>query len=125
MVHNALITEGCRWGIGMHVYYLGEEERRQATKLIFMCEGWGIMSPTFGRIAFCLFLLDFAVTRQEIWSLRFAIGAQALSNSVAVVLTYAQCGSHVSAFWDPNAEAHCWGIAVHGDYSYFQCSKST
>lgn len=123
--HNSLDTEGCRWGLGRHHYYLHDEEKRQAMNILFLCEGWGAVSPTVGRITFYLFLLNFAISRPNIWSLRIMIGVRALIKSVMIVVIYTQCGSQLSAFWDPKIKADFWSPPITRDYPYFQCSKST
>lgn len=92
-------------------------------KFVFLCQGWGVASPLFGRVSICLLLLNFAVSRTQRWFLWFLVVTQIIFNSVTIILIYVQCGSRVSALWDPGIDAQCWNPIVQRNVGFFQSSK--
>ncbi|KAF2246309.1 hypothetical protein BU26DRAFT_461975 [Trematosphaeria pertusa] len=123
IIQNALLTEACRWGLGRHSRYLDRAEKYQTMKFIFLCQGWGVASPMFGRISICLLLLNFVVSNLRLkWFLWFLVITQAVVNILTIVLIYVQCGSHVSALWDPEVDAKCWSPLVQRNFGFFQCA---
>lgn len=93
-------------------------------KFIFLCQGWGVASPMFGRISICLLLLNFVVSNLRLkWFLWFLVITQAVVNILTIVLIYVQCGSHVSALWDPEVDAKCWSPLVQRNFGFFQCGN--
>lgn len=90
----------------------------------FLLPGWGIASPMFGRISFCLYMLDFVVHNKIIKIILWlSIVCQLLFNVATIVVVYSQCGSHFDAIWDPSISAHCLSPSVQTNVSYFQCGK--
>jgi hypothetical protein len=127
VVQGVLLTASFEWGLGRHFYYLTDDERFHAMRFLFLLQGWGIASPMFGRISFCLFLLYIVGNnnkRYTRWSLWFAVAAQAIVNLATIVLIYTQCGTHPQKLWDPSVHANCLGPEVQTNFSYFQSGKS-
>lgn len=92
-------------------------------KFIFLCQGWGVASTMFGRISVCLLLLSFVISnRTQKWFLWFLVVTQAVFNVSTIILIYVQCGSQVSALWDPDMDAQCWSPLVQRNIGFFQSS---
>jgi len=94
-------------------------------KFVTLCQGWGVASAMFGRIAFCLYLLQFAGTsRIHKMVLYVLIGSQAFVNMLTIILIYVQCGAQVEALWDHSIAATCWSPLVQRDFGFFQSGES-
>jgi hypothetical protein len=96
-------------------------------RFAFLLQGWGIASPMFGRISFCLFLLRiFSSNDREKhlgYTLWFAIVSQAAVNVATIFIIYTQCGRHPEALWDASVHATCLAPEVQTNFSYFQSGK--
>lgn len=53
------------------------------------------------------------------------VAVQAISNVVTIVQINAQCGTHLSALWDPEVSktAHCQSVEVETTFAYVQSGK--
>jgi hypothetical protein len=124
VVQGALLTASYKWGLGRHFYYLDDEQRFHAMRFAFLLQGWGIASPMFGRISFCLFMLYIVgENRYMRLSLWFSIISQVVVNVATIILIYSQCGSHPEALWDPRVHATCLSPRAQTNFSYFQCGE--
>ena len=115
------MTEAYQYGWGRHSIYLSDSNRINATKWIFVSQGFGVISPMLGRLAFC-FYLHYIVGRTSRWKLNslYILGTLQLTiNIVCIIMIFTQCGVHVKAVWGGEA-AVCLSANVQTDYGYFQ-----
>jgi hypothetical protein len=115
------LTCSYEWGMGRHFYYLNPMQRIHAMKWNFMSQPMGILSSMFGRVSFCLFLLNFVGTnkaRKHI--LYFLVITQLLVNCVTILLIFTQCGTHVEALWDQRVKVVCWSPLVQRNTGFGQ-----
>ncbi|KAK4546600.1 hypothetical protein LTR36_001817 [Oleoguttula mirabilis] len=121
--HAIAMTEAFHYGWGRHAVYLSELDRTNATKWIFISQGFGVVSPMCGRLAFCIYMsyIIGRTSRWQLYSLHVVSGLQLTINIVCVVMIYTQCGVHVKALWGGEI-AVCLAASVQTDYGYFQSS---
>lgn len=91
--------------------------------------GWGFLSPMAGRIAFCITMLYIAGTDSRVhkWAKHTTVVfvvLQVVVNLLAFIIFYAQCGTHLSIFWNLSKQAltpkYCMDIKIQTDLGYFQ-----
>ncbi|KAF8854037.1 hypothetical protein BDZ45DRAFT_628217 [Acephala macrosclerotiorum] len=121
IIQTSFLTASVHWGLGRHTSFLSDDELLNSMKFVILCQGWGIASVSFGRISFCLYLLQFiGSSRTRKWLLYFFVGTQVLFNALTIILLYAQCGNHAEALWNPNLGVKCWSPLVQRDFGFFQ-----
>ena len=115
------MSEAFHYGWGRHAIYLSDTDRVNANKWIFISQGFGVISPMFGRLSFC-FYLHCIIGRTSRWQRNslYVLGTLQLAiNIVCIVMIYTQCGVHVKALWGEET-AVCLSHDVQTDYGYFQ-----
>ena len=124
-MQTSFITASVHWGLGRHTTFLNGDQMLNSMKFITLCQGWGIASASFGRISFCLYLLQFVGSSQtRKWLIYFFVGTQAFINAFTIIQIYVQCGSHIEALWNPNLGVKCWNPLIQRDIGFFQSGKS-
>jgi hypothetical protein len=118
---SAVITKGCYWGLGRHIYYLSPEQIPNAFKYgVIIMTAPLLVGGALGRISFCLFLLStlgtVLSTRVALW---ITIVLQILVNGSANILLYSSCGTQVVALWDQTVQADCIPYQRRINYLYF------
>ena len=116
-----MITESYQHGFGRHSIFLTSHQQINATKWIFISQGLGVVAPMFGRLSFCLYMLQIVGHSSvwQRWSLLVMMLLQFLINTSCVIMIYAQCGTHVSALWGTEM-ATCLDPIYQTNYGYFQ-----
>lgn len=91
----------------------------------FISLAWGILSPLFGRLGFCIFLLFVAETDPLIkkWPIYAFMIGQCVVNVGSLLVSLSQCGSHLDVLWSSTAftkyTTYCWLPEVQTYYGYF------
>ena len=124
----ALLTEAQSHGLGQHIWSLPKGQTKQALKYILIQEGPACLTSTFGRVSFALFLLVLLgrtarPKRAVLWCI---VAVQVTINLIVVVQIYAQCGTQVSALWDPEvaAIARCQNVSVETNLGFVQSGEN-
>lgn len=122
-VHGILITMSVHYGFGRHMDFLEPQALSATLHWGMMSFLGGYLSPLFGRISFCVFLLSIVWKHPRIprWPLYVFILIQFCFNTVTAVLTYAQCGTHLSDIWDlnlPSMYRDCLDFKVQTYWNY-------
>lgn len=79
-----------------------------AVKYIIIIQAFAITTSALGRISFAIFLLQL-VGPSKRWQKAFLWGVVTLQLVVTIptlIQIYTQCGTHLSAMWDPAIAAH-------------------
>ncbi|KAI0141210.1 integral membrane protein [Xylariaceae sp. FL1272] len=105
-----------------HLYYLPKEQAIYTTRLNWIGQPFGIIAVATGKVSVGLLLLRFIPPAAK-WRRRFiwvAMGLTLITNSLAVVFTYAQC-KNPAALWDPDVRGTtpCWDPKIQSDFSIF------
>lgn len=121
VIGNALLTYAVQRGLGKHTFYLSLEDASHAVKFEYIAGAWGIISPTFGRISYALFLLSVihlltTVRRVFLWVL---IVLQVALNLLALIIEFVQC-SPTSKVWNPTVPGDCLSVHVQTDIGFAQ-----
>lgn len=84
------------------------------------------MSPMFGRISFCVYLLKLTGTsKAKKWFLYGLIAQHAVINILTIILIVVQCPKFAT-LWDPiGTPGVCWSPSVQADFGYFQGATNT
>lgn len=120
--HGAVMHEAFHYGWGRHEYYLDQPRRIQSTKWIFISQGHGVLSPMFGRVAFCVYLYNIlgVSSPRKRQSLIATIVLQLAINISCTIMIYTQCGTNLQALWNPSVKAVCLSADVQTNYGYVQ-----
>jgi hypothetical protein len=91
-----------------------------ATKYIFLCELWAIMSPGVGRISYAFLLLQIVPPdrprRAILW---FIICLQLVIDIGTVIISTVQCVP-LSDFWEKGPTGNCWDPIIQQYTGYVQ-----
>lgn len=129
IVHAVLLTMAVKYGLGKHIGRLSAQEISTTVHYSFVSESFSITTSYFGRISFAVFLLSVlgntAKTRRNI--LYSLIVIDTLINAICLIQIYAQCGTHIDAFWRPEVAAmgYCENPKVELYISYVQASTNS
>ncbi|KAF1352603.1 hypothetical protein BDV97DRAFT_150728 [Delphinella strobiligena] len=107
-LHTILICVGYTYGLGRHIASLSDYNRMHAVKYIIMIQAFAITTSALGRTSFAIFLLQL-VGPSKRWQKAFLWGVVTLQLVVTIptlIQIYTQCGTHLSAMWDPAVAAH-------------------
>ncbi|KAF2158240.1 hypothetical protein K461DRAFT_318215 [Myriangium duriaei CBS 260.36] len=126
MVYNITFTNGVHWGLGRHLSNLSDVQRENALKWITLSEPFAVLSSMFGRIGFAFYLLNLVAPSDGVQRnlLKVVMVFQFIANVAVVIQILAQCGTHLSAQWDPvaAATATCQSPLVETYFGYVQSS---
>ncbi|KAM3075338.1 hypothetical protein ACMFMF_006013 [Clarireedia jacksonii] len=124
--HISLNTWGITFGLGRHYWYLTDFQRQQAMRAEFISQPFGIISSTFGRISFAVYLLPLvAHCRHRRWFLYLLILQNAVVNMFTIILILSQC-SNIQFNWDREAHAgECRNSSIQRDMGLFQGASSS
>lgn len=101
------------------------EERIFSFHMGYIAIGWGILAPMFGRLSFLVNLLFVSGIDPKVkkWTIYTFVALQLIVNIGAVIVFYAQCGTHDYIIWSDKiwAEYHryCWEPIIQTNYGYF------
>ena len=86
----------------------------------YIAQPAGIMSPTFSRIAFCLYLLRFIGTDKKKKNLFwFFIISQLVVNLATLIEVIISCDQY-AMLWDKNIKGRCWSPMIQAYLGFFQ-----
>lgn len=117
--------------MGRHMIYLTATQRSKTLKFGALSLWTSFLSPTFGRIGFCITLLFLTRTdpRVKRWPLYLFMFLQVAVNVTGIVVFYTQCGSNLEILWHPEEQAlyytECSAAKIQTDYGYFMGSINT
>lgn len=129
LMFAVILQIACNWGLGQHMWNLDLQHHIEAIKYNYISEPISIFSVMFGRISFSVTLLRLIGPHDKgkRWAIWFLIIEQILINISTVIIIFVQCGSHVTAMYNPVAREQpgvkCWSPNVQTYYSYFQSCK--
>ncbi|KAJ6120485.1 hypothetical protein N7523_004765 [Penicillium sp. IBT 18751x] len=116
-----MITVAIQLGFGQKVSALSDTAVPQVIMHDYLAQTFGLAGGALGRISFIVFIIGLLVQRSSqriaLWTL---VGAQAVINSLFIVIIFVQCPEHASAIWSHFGKAKCWDLHVQADYGYFQ-----
>ncbi|RDW56607.1 hypothetical protein BP5796_13072 [Coleophoma crateriformis] len=117
----ALLTVQRHYGLGRHFFFLDPHQRIMALKYNFIGQPFGIMGPSFGRMACVMLMLQlFGTTKWRRRGLWFLFWESLVVNTITIVLIYVQC-EHVQSLWDPIGHpGRCWSPKVQEIVGFVQ-----
>ncbi|RDW85476.1 hypothetical protein BP5796_03801 [Coleophoma crateriformis] len=114
----SLITVQYHYGWGRHYAFLTSNQQLNAIKYNIICQSFGVMGSTWGRLSFIVFMAQiFGTTKPRrifLWTLFWA---QLLTNGTVVITLYVQC-NNVKALWDFSIKSYCWKSDVQTILGY-------
>lgn len=122
-LHAISLTVASKTGFGRHMKYIDSQDLSATLRAGYYSFAGAFLSPLFGRLSFCLFLLSLIWHSRRIprWPLYVVMVTQVIVNVTSAILIYAQCGTHLSALWTfnvPEVVAHCWNFKIQTDWGY-------
>jgi len=115
--------------MGYHIFDLEPAQIGQVGHYILSIQGWSVVVSYFGRMSFAAFLLSVigSQSKYERWFLWALIGMETIINIFVVVQSYADCGIHLSANWNPAvaAIANCQPATFATYLGYVQASLNS
>lgn len=115
--------------MGYHIYDLEPAQIGHVGHYINAIESFSVIVSYLGRMSFAAFLLSVIGTQSkyERWFLWAMIASDSFINLFVVIQTYADCGIHLSANWDPAvaAIAHCQPADFATYLGYVQASLNS
>ena len=125
IINMVLLSIAVSWGFGRHLTSLDPTRSIQAIKYNYIQQPFHVMSSSFGRISFALFLIEivqkFVTRRRFLYSL--AALQLAINGSTSIIILV-QCRP-IQKFWNRRVEGDCWNPHVQEYYSFFQGCMST
>jgi len=129
IIHAALLTAAREAGMGRHIFDLEPAQIGQIGHYIVTLESFSVIVSYFGRMSFAAFLLSVIGSQSKgerifLWAM---IISDTIINTFVVIQSYADCGVHLSANWDPAvaAIAHCQPATFATYLGYFQASLNS
>lgn len=116
-------TLSIRCGIGAHMTLLNDPQRSSSLHYSFLAFVGSFISPTCGRLSFCVFLLSIVWRSQRVprWPLWLFMALQVIVNVVSIILMYSPCGTSMSALWNldiPVLLTKCWHFDIQTYWGY-------
>ncbi|KAF2149765.1 hypothetical protein K461DRAFT_323301 [Myriangium duriaei CBS 260.36] len=129
-VHAIFVTRSVHNGLGRHMADIQLDKLSDTLRIGFYSFGGAFLSPMFGRLSFCLFLLSivWSNTRIPRWPIYLFMIVQVLFNVISVILIYAQCGTHLARLWsfDVSVITHkCLNFKIQTYWNYIAGSVNT
>lgn len=114
--------------MGRHIWALSAEAKEHTVEAITVVKGFSIVPSTLGRISVALYQYRLLHLTKWDWKNVMLISVlvmQPIINIIAIAEVYGQCGTHLSALWNPAVAATttCLNTDVETNLGYGQSGK--
>ena len=122
LVSTAMLTEGTKWGIGLH-YEDMQLEKMPMTAMISYSAGFAtILAAAWSKTSFGITLLRIS-TGPVRWVIWFIIISVNIILGVSAAIMWTRCWP-VAKLWYPELEGNCWTTVTMERYQTFTSGKA-
>ncbi len=122
LVSTAMLTEGTKWGIGLHYEDMDYENKMWMVALISYSAGFAtILAAAWSKTSFGITLLRIS-TGPVRWVIWFIIISVNIVLGVSAAIMWTRCWP-VAKLWFPEIEGNCWTTVTMERYQTFTSGK--
>ncbi len=123
LVSTAMLTEGTKWGIGLHYEDMDYKNKMWMVALISYSAGFAtILAAAWSKTSFGITLLRISKGWVK-WFIWFIIISVNIVLGVSAIIMWTRCWP-VQKLWFSEVEGTCWTTVTMEHYQTFTSSKS-